>query len=113
VQVDTYVTSVGSEGPVTPDKSVTFTGPVAPDRSTIDPVDPVGPDGDTTDAPEISTEGEAEEQQLEDCITGTDSLGLSSRGTQQGAVSQEGAAGIAEEPDISVGAATDTSDIST
>jgi len=110
VQVDTYVTSVGSEGSVTPDKSVTFTGPVAPDRSTIDPVDPDGSTAvGTTDAPEMSIEGDAEEQQLVDVTMGTDLLTSSSRGTQQGAVSQEGAAGIAEEPDISVGAAPDIS----
>jgi hypothetical protein len=78
---------------------------------------PVGPDGspavDTTDAPEISTQGDAEEQQLVDVTIGTHLLTPSSSGTQQGAVSQEGAAGIVEEPDKSVGAATDASDIST
>ena len=108
--MEAYVTSVGSEGPVTPDKSVTFTDPVAPDRSTIGPVDPDGSTAvDTTDAPEMSTEGEAEEQQLVDVTMGTELLTPSSRGTQQGAVSQEGAAGIVEEPDKSVGAAPDIS----
>ena len=67
---------------------------------------PEGP----TDVPEISIEGDAEEQQLVDVTTGTDLLTSPSRGMQQGAVSQEGAAGITEEPDRSVGAAPEEPD---